>query len=208
MLAGPVAAQPPLVRRARALAWAGIAWHGVEFAVAVAAGLAAGSIALVGFGADSLIEALAGGVVLWRFGERRAAAGDVERRAQRLIAASFVLLAVFIAVESVHSLLGGRHPEPSPVGIGLALVTAAAMPVMAAAKRRVARGLGSAAAVRESTQNVLCAWLSVALLAGLGLNAALGWWWADPLAALAIAGVALREGILGWRGDPCCDGCA
>lgn len=196
-----------LVRRARRLAWGGNAWHVVEFAIAVGAGLAAGSIALVGFGLDSLIEALAGFVILWRFAGRRAHSEGAERRAQQLIAASYFVLAAYIAVESLRTLLGGVQPEASWVGIGLALVTAPTMPLLARAKRRVGNGLGSSATVSEAEQNMICAYLSVALLAGLGANALLGWWWADPVAALAIGAVALREGITSWQGEACCDAC-
>jgi divalent metal cation (Fe/Co/Zn/Cd) transporter len=198
----------PLVRRARRLAWAGLAWHAVEAAVAIGAGVAASSVALVGFGADSLIEAVAGVVVLWRFAAARAAAADAERRAQRLIGASFLVIAVYVGVEATRSLLGGDAPGASPVGIGLAVVTLIAMPPLAAAKARLADRLGSAATRSEGRQNLLCAYLSAALLAGLLANAALGWWWADPLAALVVAGVAIREGRAAWRGEPgCADGC-
>jgi divalent metal cation (Fe/Co/Zn/Cd) transporter len=197
-----------LVRRARLLAWAGLAWHGVEAAVAIAAGVAASSVALVGFGADSLVEAAAGVVVLWRFAAARAASDEAERRAQRLIGASFLLIAAYVGVEAVRSLLGGDAPEASWVGIGLAVVTLIAMPPLAAAKTRLAAQLGSAATRSEGRQNLLCAYLSAALLAGLLANAALGWWWADPLAALVVAGVAVREGRAAWRGEPgCADGC-
>jgi divalent metal cation (Fe/Co/Zn/Cd) transporter len=196
-----------LERRARQLAWLGIAWHAVEFAVALAAGLAAGSIALVAFGADSLIEGAAGAVVLWLFTGERRGTETAERRAQRLVAASFFVLAAYVTVEAGRTLIGGDHPDASRVGIVLAAVTAPTMPLLAAAKRRIGRRLGSAAAVGEAAQNQLCAYLSLALLAGLGANAAAGWWWADPVAALAVAAVAVREGRASWRGDGCCDTC-
>ena len=179
----------------------------VEFAIALAAGLAAGSIALVGFGLDSLIEAGAGVVILWRFGARRSTSDHAERRAQQLIAASYFVLAAYIAVESLRTLLGGMHPETSWVGIGLAAVTAPTMPLLARAKQRVGRRLNSSATVSEGSQNMICAYLSVALLVGLGANALLGWWWADPVAALAIAAIAVREGRESWRGEACCDAC-
>jgi divalent metal cation (Fe/Co/Zn/Cd) transporter len=203
---GTSARRAQLVRRAKVLAWSGNAWHLIEFAVAVGAGVAASSVALVAFGIDSLIEVAAGGVVLWLFAGRRAGAAAAERVAQRLIAGSFFALAVYIAVDSVRA-LGGDHPQPSWAGIGLALVTAPTMPLLARAKRRVGRELGSRAAESEAGQNLLCAYLSVALLAGLGANALAGWWWADPLAGLVIAAVAAREGVLSWRGDGCADGC-
>jgi divalent metal cation (Fe/Co/Zn/Cd) transporter len=197
------APSPPLVRRARVLAWVGIAWHAVEFAVALAAGLAAGSIALVGFGADSLIEAAAGGIVVWRFAGARTPSSAAERRAQRLIGASFWLLAAFVAVESVRAVLGGHHAETSWVGIGLAAVTLVLMPPLAAAKARVGHRIGSAATRSEGRQNLLCAYLSAALLVGLVGNAAFGAWWLDPLVAFVIAGVAVKEGRDAWRGDGC-----
>jgi divalent metal cation (Fe/Co/Zn/Cd) transporter len=196
-----------LVRRARALAWLGIGWHAAEAAVAVLAGLAASSIALIGFGADSLIEALAGFVVVWRFAGHRALDDGAERRAQRLIAVSFLVLAAYVGVEAVRALLSADEPDASWVGMGLAAVTAVTMPILARAKADVGARLGSAATTGEGRQNLLCAYLSVALLIGLGGNALLGWWWLDPIAALAVAGVALQEGRAAWRGDACCADC-
>jgi divalent metal cation (Fe/Co/Zn/Cd) transporter len=199
--------RPRLVRRAQRLAWAGVAWHAVEAAVAIAAGLAAGSIALVGFGADSLIESTAGIVLLWRFAGARAGSAAAERRAQRLIATSFYLLAAYVAVEAVRTLADGHHPSVSWVGIGLAAVTLATMPPLAIAKARVGDRLQSAATKSEGRQNMVCAFLSAGLLVGLGANAVAGWWWADPAVALAIAAVAIREGRAAWRGDACCAVC-
>jgi divalent metal cation (Fe/Co/Zn/Cd) transporter len=189
------------------LAWGGIAWHVVEFAIAIGAGVAAGSIALIGFGADSLIEALAGLVVVWLFTGDRRSSRTAERRAQLLIAASFFLLATYVGVEAVRALLLGDHPGVSWIGIGLAAFTAVTMPLLATAKRRVGSGLHSAATVKEAGQTQLCAYLSIALLLGLGANALLGWWWADPLAALVVAGIAVLEGRSSWRGEGCCDTC-
>jgi divalent metal cation (Fe/Co/Zn/Cd) transporter len=192
-----------LVRRARLLAWTGNAWHLIEFAVAIAAGVAAGSIALVGFGIDSLIESLAGFIILWRFAARRAHSETAETRAQRLVAASYLILVVYIVVEATRALIGGDRPEASWVGIALAAFTAVTMPLLASAKRRVGRDLGSAATVSEAEQNQICAYLSIALLVGLLANAVADWWWADPVAALAIAAVAAKEGVDSWRGDAC-----
>jgi divalent metal cation (Fe/Co/Zn/Cd) transporter len=192
-----------LVRRAKLLAWGGNAWHLVEFAIAIGAGIAAGSIALVGFGADSLIEGLSGLVIVWLFtGSRRSSEG-AERRAQQLVAASYFVLAGYVGVESARTLVGGHHPGTSWVGIGLALVTAPTMPLLARAKRNVGRKLNSSATVSEAGQNMLCAYLSLALLIGLGANALAGWWWADPVAALVIAAVAAREGRESWKGESC-----
>jgi divalent metal cation (Fe/Co/Zn/Cd) transporter len=196
-----------LVRRARLLAWSGVGWHVAEFAIAMTAGIAASSIALIGFGVDSLIESIAGLIVVWRFGARRSQSQAAERRAQQLIATSFYALAVYVSFEALRAVLGGDHPEPSWVGIGLAAVTASTMPLLARAKRRVGDQLGSSATVSEGAQNMICAYLSIALLVGLGANALFGWWWADPLTALLIAAVAAREGRQSWRGDACCEAC-
>lgn len=193
-----------LVRRAKLLAWIGVGWHGVEATVAIGAGLVAGSIALIGFGADSLIESVAGFVLLWRFAASRAASETAERRAQKLIALSFYLLAAYVGFESVRSLLFGDPPESSFVGIGLAVVTLLTMPPLAIAKARIGERLGSPATRSEGQQNMLCAYLSAALLVGLGANALFGLWWADPLTALIIAGVAFKEGREAWRGENCC----
>lgn len=196
-----------LVRRAKLLAWGGIGWHFIEFAIALGAGIAASSIALIGFGVDSLVESAAGFIVLWRFADRRSSSENAERRAQQLIAISFFVLAAYVGVEAIRTLIVGNHPEASWIGIGLAAFTAPTMPLLALAKRRVGNRLGSAATVQEGVQNMVCAYLSVALLLGLLANATLGWWWADPVAALVIAGVAAREGRESWRGDACCDRC-
>ena len=196
-----------LQRRARSLAVGGIAWHVVEFAVALAAGVAASSIALVGFGADSLVEAFAGLVVVWLFTGPRLRSRSAERRAQQVIAGSFFALALFVGLEAARMLIRGDHPGVSWVGIGLAAVTAPTMPLLARAKRRLGSRLESSATVKEGAQNMICGYLSIALLVGLGANALLGWWWADPVAALAIAAVALKEGRESWRGEGCCEAC-
>jgi divalent metal cation (Fe/Co/Zn/Cd) transporter len=198
-----------LVARARLLARGGLVWHGIEAAIAIAAGAVAGSVALVAFGADSLIEAVAGIIVLWRFAAARTDSDTAERRAQQLIAITFCLLAAYVTVDATITLANGDHPASSPVGIGLSIVTLIAMPLLANAKASVAQRLNSSAGHSESRQNMLCAYLSAALLVGLTLNAAFGWWWADPVTALVIAAVAAREGRESWRGESCCttDGC-
>ena len=198
-----------LQARARLLACGGLAWHGVEAAIAIAAGVVAGSVALIAFGADALIEALAGIIILWRFAVARADSETAERRAQQLIAITFWLLAAYVTVDATITLVSGDHPGSSPVGIGLSIITLVAMPLLANAKASVARQLGSHAGHSESRQNMLCAYLSAALLVGLTLNTAFGWWWADPATALVIAAAAAREGRESWRGESCCttDGC-
>ena len=200
-LAGPE--RERLERRARLLAWGGNAWHLIEFAIAVGAGIAAGSVALIAFGADSLIEGLAGFVIVWLFTGSRLHSGTAERRAQQVIAASYFLLAGYVAVASVQDLVSGYKPGVSWVGVGLAAVTAPTMPLLARAKRDVGQKLNSSATVSEASQNMICAYLSIALLVGLLANALVGWWWADPAAALVIAAVAVKEGRDSWRGDSC-----
>jgi divalent metal cation (Fe/Co/Zn/Cd) transporter len=201
---GPGEVRPPhLVRRARVLAWVGLAWHLVEAGVALGAGIAASSIALIGFGADSLVEALAGIVIIWLVGADRGSRPEAERRAEQLVAASFVLLAAYVGIEAIRDLVDGHHPDASWIGVGLSIVTLATMPALAVAKRRVGEQLHSSAMASESRQTMLCAYLSAGLLVGLLANAIAGWWWADPMVALAIGGVALREARDAWRGEAC-----
>jgi divalent metal cation (Fe/Co/Zn/Cd) transporter len=199
-----------LVRRGQALAWFTIGWNAVEGVAGIAAGIAAASIALVGFGVDSYVEVFAGSVILWRLAKERHGAqvsAAAEQRAVRLIAITFLVLAVGVGVESMRRLVSGEHPDESYFGIGLAVVSLVVMPLLARAKRRVGERLGSRAVTADATETVLCVWLSAILLVGLGANAALGWWWADPLAALGVVYVAGREGIDHWRTeelDDCC----
>ncbi|MBM0123596.1 cation transporter [Pimelobacter simplex] len=195
-----------LARQARLLAAASVAYNLVEAVVALAAGLVAGSVALVGFGLDSVVEVSSGLVVLWQF--RHPLPESRERRALRLMAISFLALAALVGVESVRVLASGHEPDPSTVGIALAAASLVVMPLLSKAQRRTGRALGSNAVVADGTQTLLCTWLSAALLAGLLLNALLGWTWADPVAGLVIAAVAAREGIQAWRGDGCCGSCA
>lgn len=192
------------VRRGRTLEHLTLAWNLVEAVVSILAGLAAGSISLVGFGLDSVIECASAVVLLWRLrggeGERR------ERTALRLVGVTFLLLAAYVGVDAVHSLVTRERPETSVPGLVIAALSLAVMPLLARAKRRVAARLRSEALRADSRQTDLCAVLSAILLVGLGLNAALGWWWADPLAALAMVPIIVREGIEGLRGKAC--GCA
>jgi len=160
-------------------------------------------VALIGFGLDSLIEVAAAGVVIWLFSGGRGSSHVAERRAQQLIAASYAVLVLYIGVEAIRDLLGSHHPEVSWLGIGLAAFTAPTMPLLARATRNVGRKLNSSATVSEASQNVICAYLSIALLAGLLANALFGSWWVDPIAALVIAAVAAKEGVESWRGDSC-----
>jgi len=191
-----------LVRRAQWLAGASVAYNVLEAVVAVASGLVAGSVALVGFGLDSVVEVSSGLIVLWQFRHRMPETR--ERTALRLMALAFFALGAYITVESVHSLVVGGTPESSPVGIALAIASLVVMPVLSWAQRRTGRALGSATVVADSTQTLLCTYLSAVLLIGLVLTATLGWGWADPIAGLVIAAVAVKEGIEAWRGEGCC----
>lgn len=191
-----------LSRWAVGLAWVTVVWNLVEAVVAIVAGSAAGSVALVSFGLDSTIEVASALVIIWQFSstdEQR------EQRALRLIAISFFALALYVAVRAVVDLVAKNEPESSAAGIILAVVSLIVMPTLAFAKRRVGRRLGSLSVTADSNQTLLCTYLSAVLLAGLVLNATVGWWWADPVAALTIAGLAAREGREAWNGDPCCD---
>jgi divalent metal cation (Fe/Co/Zn/Cd) transporter len=207
-----------LARRARLLSWASLAYMAVEGGVAVVAGVIAASPALIGFGIDSAIEGFASLIIVWRFTGARLLSAAAERRAQRLVAVQFFLLAPYVGYESLDALLGGERPDASWVGIALSMTSLALMPYLGRAKRRIGERMGSVALRGEGQQNLLCSYLSAALLVGLGGNALLGWWWLDPVAGLVIAAVALKEGVEAWRGEGCCappveldeplDGCA
>jgi divalent metal cation (Fe/Co/Zn/Cd) transporter len=191
-----------LNRRARQLAWATIGYNAAEGIVALAAGVVASSTALISFGLDSAIEVSSAVAVAWQFAHH--APAQRERRALRLIALSFFALAAWVTVDAVRSLLGAGAAEPSTVGIALTAASLVVMPALTLAKRRTGRALGSATVVADSTQTLLCTYLSAVVLAGLVLNASLGWSWADPVAALVVAAIAAREGIEAWRGEACC----
>lgn len=195
-----------LRRRGLVLAWATIGWNVIEGIVAVTAGLAAGSIALVGFGIDSGIEVASSVVIVWQFSAegRHGINDDRERLALRLIALSFFGLAAYVSVQAVIDLSAGSEASTSRVGIVLAALSLAVMPALAIAKRRTGTQMGSRTLVADSAETMLCTYLSAVLLVGLLLDAVAGWWWADPLAALAIAGLAIKEGREAWEGDACC----
>ena len=183
-----------------------VGWNVVEAFVGIAAALAAGSMALLGFGADSVVESLSGLVLLWRLGaERRGADREaverIEKRAERLVGLSLLALAVFVAVGAVTRLVSGERPEASPVGIALASLSLVVMWWLARAKGRLAADLGSRSLAADAFQTTACFWLSAIVLVGVGLNTVLGWWWADPLAALAMSAVIVREGLEAWRGE-------
>lgn len=193
-----------LATRARLLSWLSMVVITAEAVVGIVAGLIAVSIALVAFGLDSVIEGLASGIIIWRFTGSRTFIQDAENRAQRLVAAQFFLLALYVAFESVRALIGGQHPETSYVGIALAVTSAITMPLLGQAKQKIAVELGSSATAGEGRQNMLCAYLAGALLVGLLGNALVGAWWLDPLVGLAVAFVAVKEGIDSWTGESCC----
>jgi divalent metal cation (Fe/Co/Zn/Cd) transporter len=213
--ASPAAAAPTLpsgeewlrtARLTRLLSWLSLVWLGIEGAVAIVAGVMAGSIALIAFGLDSAIEGVASVVIIWRFSGSRLFSERAERRAQVLVAAQFFILAPFITYEGLEKLLTGGDIETSWLGIGLTIATLAICQPLGLAKRRLGAKLGSSATVGEGTQNLLCGYLAIAVLAGLLANALFGLWWLDPVVALGIAVVAVREGRNALRGDGC--GCA
>lgn len=191
-------------RQAKALSWFSLAWMTVEGAVGLATGLAAASIALVGWALSSVVEGLASVIVIWRFTGSRTLSPTSEARARRAVAVSFWLLAPYVAVEAVHKLVTGSHPGSSGLGIALTAMSVAIMPGLGIAKQRLGRRLNSGATSGEGVQNLLCAYLAGAVLLGLAANALLGWWWLDPLIGLAVAVAAVREGGRAWRGEDCC----
>ena len=201
------ASRSALVQRGLALNYATIAYNVVEAIVALGAGIVSGSVALVGFGLDSVIEVTASGAAQWRLradldAVRRERA---ERATLRIIGWSFVALAVYVAFDSANALLRREPPERSVVGLVLLALSAIVMPVLARAKRRVARAMTSRALEADAMQTSLCAYLSVIALAGVALNSALGWWWADPVAALAMVPIIAKEGVEGVRGEAHCE---
>lgn len=192
-----------LRRRVRLVVAATITYNAVEAVIALTAGIAASSAALVGFGLDSVVEVLSAAAIAWQFAGGRPHA-EREHVALRLVATSFFALAAFVTVDALRTLLGAAEPEHSTPGIVLAAVSLAVMPGLSWFERRTGRELGSASVVADSSQTMICAALSAVLLVGLVLNSTLGWTWADPLAALVIAAVAVREGRSALRGDTCC----
>jgi divalent metal cation (Fe/Co/Zn/Cd) transporter len=192
-----------LARRAKWLSWASLGYMALEGLVAILAGIMAGSIALIGFGIDSAIEGFASVVIVWRFTGWRTLSEDAERKAQKLVAVQFFILAPYVTVEAVRALVNGAHPEESLVGIALAASSVVVMPVLGRAKQRIGSRIGSSATASEGKQNLLCAYLAAALLVGLLGNALLGAWWLDSVVALYIAFVAVKEGREAWGGESC-----
>ena len=194
-------------RRARLLSWLSLGWMATEGIVGVAAGILAGSIALTGWGLNAAVEGTASVVIVWRFTGWRLHSEKAEARAHRIVAAQFFVLAPYVAYEAISKLWHGDQPDTSWIGIALVTTSAIGMPLLGRAKQKLAHTLGSGATHGEGTQNLLCGYLSVAVLAGLLANTLLGWWWLDPVAALAVAALALHEGRESWRGKSCCATC-
>ncbi len=203
------ASREKVVARQKRLTALTIGWNVVEGVVAILAGTAAGSVSLIGFGVDSGLEVSAATVLAWRLTQERrtGCTQEADRLAQRLIAVSFAALGVYVGVESARDLALGSEPEASLVGIVIAALSLLVMPLLARAKLRLAVPMGSRAVEAEARQTLLCALMSAALLLGLGANAVLGWWWADPLAGLFIAACAAREALAVWRADSLADTC-
>ncbi len=201
------AARPVLLARALRLEYLTVGWNVVEGVVAITAAVAAGSVALLGFGIDSFVETLSGAVLIWRL--RRETSGTldeeaieaIERRAERLVGGAFFILAAYVTFDAITTLLAQEKPEASPVGIAITALSIAVMLWLARAKRRLAGELGSRALAADAEQTQACWYLSVVVLAGIGLNALLGWWWADPVAALVVVVLLVREGLEAWRGE-------
>ncbi len=196
-----------LVRRVKLVSWLSLGWMTVEGAVGVTAGIMANSVALIGYGLDSSIEGIASIVIIWRFTGSRLYSYDAEERARKVVAATFFLLAPYIIVAAIDHLVTGNEARASWVGIGLAVGSITLMPLFGRAKKRIGNRLRSHATAGEGTQNVLCAYLSLAILVGLAANAILGFWWADPVVALVVAVVAVQAGARTWRGETCDEAC-
>lgn len=193
-----------LARLARILSWLSLFIIAAEGIVGIGAGLRADSIALIGFGIDSVIEGFASLVIVWRFSGSRLTSVTAESRAQQLVAIQFFVLGPYVAIQASRDLWNQNHPDASLIGIALAIVSLVSMPLLGRAKQKIGRKMGSVATQGEGAQNILCAYMAAALLVGLACNAAFGIWWLDPAAGLVIAALALREGVNAWRGESCC----
>lgn len=201
--------RPALIRRGKQLEYATIGYNSLEGIIAIAAGVLAGSVALVGFGFDSVIEVISGATLLWRLhadvDEKRREL--VEQRALRIVGWSFLLLVAYVIFDAGKAIIRREPPDESLVGIAIAALSLVIMPLLVRAKRRVAAAIGSKAVDADATQTALCTYLSAILLGGLLLNALVGWWWADPVAALIMVPIIVREGLEGIRGERCDDDC-
>lgn len=191
-------------RQARLLSWLSLAYMAAEGTIAIIAAILAGSVALLGFGVDSVIEGLASVIVVWRFTGIRTLSETAEARAEKAVAVTFFLLAPYIAYDAISTLISGERAATSWLGIVLSIASLIVMPLLGVAKKRLGARLASGATSGEGTQNLLCAYLAAAVLVGLLVNTALGWWWLDPVVGLGIAALAVREGSESWRGEDCC----
>jgi divalent metal cation (Fe/Co/Zn/Cd) transporter len=196
-----------LIARVKLISWLSLVWMTAEGVIGTTAGIMANSIALIGYGVDSTITGVASVIIIWRFSGDRVDSDQAEANAQRIVAITFFLLAPYIIVTAIHQLVTGSEAQASWVGIGLAIVSVTLMPLFGRAKRRIGKRLHSDATTGEGTQNILCAYLSLAILVGLAANALLGLWWADPLVALVVGAVALQTGARTWRGGGCAQAC-
>lgn len=192
-----------LIRRVKLISWLSLAWMTIEAVIGVLAGVTANSIALIGWGIDSTIEGVASLVIIWRFTGDRIHSDDAEATARKVVAVSFFLLVPYITIEAIRHLVTGNEAKGSWIGIGLAISAVVFMPLFGQAKKRIGARLNSGATTGEGTQNILCAYLSVAILVGLAANALFGYWWADPIVALIVAVVAAQAGARTWRGEAC-----
>ena len=192
-----------LIGRVKLISWLSLAWMTAEGVIGTTAGIMANSIALIGYGVDSTIVGVASVIIIWRFTGARVDSHDAEARAQKIVAVTFFLFAPYVTVAAIHHLITGSEAQASWVGIGLAIVSVTLMPLFGRAKKRIGNRLESSATAGEGIQNILCAYLSLAILIGLAANAVLGLWWADPLAALIVAIAAIQTGIRTWRGEAC-----
>ncbi len=196
-----------LIGRVKLISWLSLVWMTAEGVIGTTAGIMANSIALIGYGVDSTITGIASVIIIWRFSGERARSDDAEVRAQKIVAVTFFMLAPYIIIAATHHLVTGSEAQASWVGIALASISVTLMPLFGRAKQRIGNRLHSQATTGEGTQNLLCAYLSLAILLGLAANAILGIWWADPLVALVVALVALQTGAQTWRGRACGDTC-
>ncbi|MFD7595708.1 cation diffusion facilitator family transporter [Kitasatospora sp. NPDC059812] len=190
-------------RKAKLLSWLSLGYMAAEGAVAIVAAVLASSVALLGFGLDSVIEGLASVIIVWRFSGSRTLSEDAEGKAQKAVAVTFFLLAPYIAYDAISTLITGEKPSTSWLGIALSMSSLIVMPLLGRAKRRLGKILDSGATSGEGTQNLLCAYLAAAVLVGLLANTLFGLWWLDPVVGLLVAGLAVREGIEAWRGEEC-----
>jgi len=192
-----------LIQRVKLISWLSLAWMTTEGVIGTVAGIMANSIALIGYGVDSTITGVASVIIIWRFTGSRIDSDGAERRAQKIVAVTFFLFAPYVMTAAIHHLITGSQAQASWVGIGLAIVSVTLMPLFGRVKKKIGNQLDSSATAGEGKQNILCAYLSLAILIGLAANALFGLWWADPVVALIVGVAAIQTGISTWRGEAC-----